>query len=137
MSITNLLRFSYWFSVHTPPFGRVAFIITLVVLGALLGIAIVLRVFARQYTLNPLLVRGLLRSTKPFFFSAILGLVLTAFRQLGAAVLSARFWMVLVLGVGIAWFGMVFYKLRGTYDAEYARLQAEKKYKEYLPKRRK
>ena len=137
MSITNLLHLSYWFAVRTPPFGRVSFIIVLVILGGLLALAILLRVFSREYAPNPLLARGLHRIARPFFFTSITGLIFIGIRQLGAAVLSSRFWMVLIFGAGIAWFVVIFRALRGTYESQIAQFQAEKKYREYLPKRRK
>ncbi|MDO8505107.1 MAG: hypothetical protein Q7S48_00795 [bacterium] len=137
MQFTNLLHLSYWFSVHTPSFGRVSFIIALVVLGALLAVAILLRVFSREYAPNPLLARGLRRISKPFFFMSITGLAFVGVRQVGAAVLSSRFWMVFILGGGFAWFVVIFRSLRSTYENEIAKFYAQKKYKEYLPKRRK
>lgn len=137
MSITHLLHLSYWFAVITPPFGRVSLVIILVLFGGLFAVAILLRVFAREYAPNPLLARGLSRIAKPFFFVSIACLILIVFRQLGAAVLSARFWIFLVLGIGIVWFVVIFRVLRGTYEAEVVKFQAEKKYREYLPKRRK
>lgn len=136
MNITNLAHLSYWFSVHTPPFGRVSFIIALVILGGLFALAILFRVFSREYAPNPLLARGLRRIARPFFFTSITGLIFVGIRQLGAAVLSSRFWMVLILGIGIAWFVMIFRALRGTYEAQITQFQAEKKYREYLPKRK-
>ena len=137
MQFTNLLPLSYWFAVRTPPFGRVSFIIALVIFGGLLALGILLRIFSAHYAPNPLLTRGLRRIAKPFFFTSIAGLILIGIRQIGAAVLSSRFWLLFVLGAGIAWFVVIFRSLRGTYESDIAKFQAEKKYREYLPKRRK
>ena len=137
MHVGNILKLSYWFAINTPSFSNGSLIVMTVVLVGICAIAIVLRVFARQYASNPLIAKGLYRVTKPFLFTAILGGVFVAFRQLGAAVLSMRFFIFLTIVIGIAWFAGSFHAVRKKYVGEYARLEQSKKYREYLPKRRK
>ena len=135
MAITNLLHVSYWFAITTPPLTKIALIAILSFFILILALGVFLRVFSKTKRSNPLLAKSLKRISRPLFFCAIMGLILVWFRNLGAAILSARFWLALILIISTVWFALVFYALRKRYDAEYARLEQEKKYKEYMPKR--
>ena len=135
MNFANLLKVSYWFAITTPPLTKIALIIMLSFLVLVLALGIFLRVFSNTKRSNPLLAKSLKRIARPFFFCAIMGFLLVWFRQLGAAILSARFWPALILIISTVWFALVFLAVRKRYDAEYSRMEQEKKYKEYLPKR--
>lgn len=137
MSIANLSNLSYWFAIVTPGFKQWSLIIAIVMLAVVLVIGIAARVLARSRKSNPPLCRALVRASRPFLFFAITGFILVWFRQLGAAVLSARFWLVFVFVISVIWFVWIFIKVRKNYEREYERLEAEKKYKAYLPKRKK
>lgn len=137
MSLANILHLSYWFSISTPPFRQGSFVATLIVLGIFFVGGIALKILAKQKRAHPPLARGLSRLARPLFFFAILGFVLVWFRQLGAAVLSARFWMFLVFAIAAVWFGLVLKSMLKTYKDEYARIEQRRKYEEYLPRKRK
>lgn len=137
MDIANILTLSYWFAIITPSFKQRSLIIALVILAIFLGIGVFLRVLSRSRKSNPPLCRALVRVSRPFLFFSITGFILVWFRQLGAAVLSARFWLAFVFVISATWFVCVFIKVRKSYGREYERLETEKKYKEYLPKRKK
>lgn len=137
MNITNLLHVSYWFSLTTPPFRRFSFIAVLSILALCLVGAIALRVAANQKRKNPPLARGLVRLARPLFFFSILGAVLIWFRELGATVVSARFLLLLIFMIALAWFVLVLKGVLKTYQSEYELLKEKRKYEEYLPRKRK
>ena len=135
MAIINLLHTSYWFAITTPPPSRAALILLVSFFVLVFAVGIFLRVFSNKRRTNPLLAKALKRISRPLFFCAIMGLILVWFRELGAAILSARFWLALIFIISAVWFALVFYAIRKRYDDEFTRLEQEKKYKEYLPKR--
>lgn len=135
-SFTNALKLSYWFALSTPPLKRTSFIVALVGLGVFFAVGVALRVMAGKRRSNPPLARGLRRSARPFFFFSLLGVVLVFFRQLGALILSARFWMAFILAITVAWLVWILRTFLKSYKIERARLEQERKYREYLPKRK-
>lgn len=135
-SFANALKLSYWFSISTPPFRQVSFIVVIAVLTLCATAAIALRIMAQKKRANPPLARGLRRLSRPLFFLAILGFILIWFRQLGAAILSARALFAFTFIIALAWFIWILRGVLSTYKAEYARLQEERKYREYLPKKK-
>src|SRR3989338_10659963 len=135
MDIANWLQLSYWFSLITPPFRPVSFITALIALAVFFAGGIALKVLAKQKRKNPPLSRGLTRLARPFFFFSILGFFLLWFRQLGAAVLSARFWLAFIFAVAAVWFTLVLRGVLRTYKGEYERLQEKRKDEEYLPRK--
>ena len=135
MAIINLLHVSYWFAITTPPLSRLALILSTAFFALIFVAGILMRVFASKRKNNPLLSKAVKRISRPLFFCAVMGLILIWFRELGAAILSARFWLALILAISAVWFALVFRIIRKRYAAEYARMEQEKKYKEYLPKR--
>lgn len=136
MNFTNIFQRSYWFAVSTPPFAQTSLIVALLILIAFFMAGVILRIISKRKRENPPLSRGLFRLARPCFFVAILGLIFTAFRQMGAAVLSARFWMLLIDLIGLIWFVMVARMVRSTYAAQFTKLQEVRKYQEYLPKKK-
>lgn len=135
-SLANVLKLSYWFAISTPPFRTVSFIVVVMVFGLCAVAAVALRILAQKKRANPPLARGLRRLARPLFFLAILGLILVWFRQLGAAVLSARAGLVLILVIALVWFAFILRAMLRTYKTEYSRLQEEQKYRSYLPKKK-
>lgn len=136
MQLTNLTHPSYWFAIITPPFKTVSFYITLGCLIALALSGIVLRIVAKRMKENPPLSRGLFRLARPLFFVSLLGIIFFAFRQMGAAVLSARVWLLVISLIAVVWFVMVLRSVRRKYRVEYQRLREEQKYRAYLPKKK-
>ncbi|HBO99876.1 MAG: hypothetical protein UX17_C0031G0011 [Parcubacteria group bacterium GW2011_GWC2_45_7] len=137
MNIANIVKLSYWFSVATPPFRQSSFAVALVVLGILFAAGIVLRVMANKKRANPPFARGLRNLSRPLFLLSILGIVFVFFRQLGALILSARVWMLALFIIAAVWFAFILKNFLRNFKLEFEKLQAEKKYKEYLPKRNK
>lgn len=136
MSFGNLLKLSYWFSISTPPFGRTSLIIAAVILGVVFLGAVALRIAAKRFQGNAPLTRGLVRLSRPLFFLSIMGFLLFSFRELGAAILGARFWVALILLISIVWIVLVERSFLKTYRFEYEKIKQVEKYKEYLPKRK-
>lgn len=136
MSLTNLLHWSYWLAITTPPFRRTALIVAVAVLILCGVVGVIFRVIARRLKSNPPLTKGLVRLSRPLLFLALTGLIWIWFRQLGAAILSARAWLFLIGLIAVVWVIWIIRSTRKTYHTELARLQDEKKYREYLPKRK-
>ena len=136
-SFANPLKLSYWLAISTPTFSRGSLIIALSALILVLATAVALRVLAHKKSGNPPLARFARRAARPLFFLAILGLLLVWFRQLGAAILSARFLMALILLIALLWLVVILRAFRKTYRAELARLASEHQYRAYLPKKNK
>jgi ACR3 family arsenite efflux pump ArsB len=136
MNITNLLDASYWFAVYTPPLRRSSFIIVVVILVAFFVAGIVLKHLAKKVKNNPPLSRGLRKIAKPLFLFSLLGLLLTWFRQVGAGILSARAWTLLIFITALIWFVVILRDFLKTHQAEYNRFKEEQKYKEYFPKKK-
>lgn len=137
MSIFNMLKISYWFSLTTPPFRQGSFIAALTVIGLFFAGAIALKVAAKHKRENPPLSRGLARLARPLWFFSILGFALVWFREIGASIISARFWFALIFVVAAVWFGALLRGLLKTYQGDYTKIEERRKYEEYLPKRRK
>lgn len=136
-SFANVLKFSYWLAIATPPLRQLSFIVLLIILVLVFALGIVLRVGARQRRrTNPPLAKGLQRLARPFFFFALLGLFLVFTRQMGAAVLSARIWLAAVFIIALVWGIWVARLVWKTYPAETQRLEELRKYQAYLPKRK-
>lgn len=135
-SFANALKLSYWLAITTPPFRPVSFIVAIVMLALCAAAAIALRILAQKKRANPPLARGLRRLSRPLFFLAILGFILIWFRQLGAAILSARALFALIFVITLAWLVWILRSTLRTYKAEYQRLLEEKKYRAYLPKKK-
>lgn len=135
-SFANPLKLSYWLAISTPPFRQVSFIVVVAVLTLCAAAAIALRILAQKKRANPPLARGLRRLSRPLFFLAILGFILIWFRQLGAAILSARVLLALIFVIAVVWSVWILRGVLSTYQAEYARMQEERKYREYLPKKK-
>lgn len=134
-SFANALKLSYWLAISTPPFQQVSFIVAIVALTLCAAAAIALRILAQKKRANPPLARGLRRLSRPLFFLAILGFILVWFRELGAAILSARALLALIFVIAAVWFALILRSTLRTYQSEYQRLQEEKKYRAYLPKK--
>ena len=114
-----------------------SFIVALILLGMLFALALLLRALARRQKENRPLTRALLRISRPLLFCSIVNFMLLGFRELGAAVLSARIWPALVDAISVIWFALVFQAIRLSYTEETARLEDQRKYREYLPKKKK
>lgn len=136
-SFANVLKLSYWFAISTPPLTRPSFIVLLVILVLFFALGIVLKMGARKRRrTNPPLAKGLQRLARPFFFFALVGLLLMFTRQLGAAVLSARIWLAAVFVIALLWGTWVIRSVWRNYQAEVKRLEEQRKYQAYLPKRK-
>lgn len=135
--MSNLLHFSYWFATFTPPFRKSSFIITLIVLGLFFAGGIVFKVLAKKNKVNPPLARGLSRLARPLLFFSIASFVLVWFRQLGAGIISARAWLVVIFLIAVVWFVFSLRAMLKTYKAEYQKISERRKYEAYLPKKRK
>lgn len=136
MGFANLLALSYWFAIYTPPFRQPSFVAALIVLGMLFAAGVVLKVLAKRKKINPPLARGLSRLAKPLFFISISGFILAWVRQLGAGILSARFWFALIFLITVAWFALVLRSVLRKYKIEYTQMKERWKYEKYLPKKR-
>ena len=136
MAFKHLLDLSYWFAIFTPPFRKTAFIIAVMIFALCFIAGIVLRIVPRRRQMPPPLVKILARVSRPFFFFSILGAFLAWFRQVGAAILSARAALLLIFLIAAVWLGLI---LRGSfkrYRSELAVLEQQRAYKSYLPKRK-
>lgn len=136
MALKHLLNFSYWFSIFTPPFRSTAFIVAVVIFVLCFLAGIVLRIVPRRKQLPPPLFKILVRVSRPLFFFSILGGFLLLFRQVGAAILSARAWPLLIFLITAVWLGVMLRGLLKRYRSELALLEQQRAYKSYLPKRK-
>lgn len=137
MGFTNLLALSYWFAIYTPPFRKSSFVMALVLLGILFATGVALKILAKRKKINPPLARGLSRLARPLFFISISGFILAWVRQLGAGILSARFWFALIFLITLAWFALVLRSVLRKYKVEYTQMKERWKYEQYLPKKKK
>lgn len=135
--LSNIVRFSYWLALSTPPFRRLSLFIMLALLAGVFAVGLILRFAAKgRRHHDPPLAKALMRMARPLFFFAVLGALFVAFRQLGALVLSARIWLMLTAAIAVAWGTAVFRRVHKTLGTDRARLQADVTYKQYLPKRK-
>lgn len=136
MQFSHLIQLSYWFSIFTPPFRSTAFIVAVVIFALCFLGGIALRIVPRRKQLPAPLIKILVRVSRPLFFFSILGGLLLWFRQVGAAILSARALLLLIFLIAAVWFVLM---LRGSlkrYRSELALLEQQRAYKLYLPKRK-
>ncbi|MBI2552021.1 hypothetical protein HYW17_01830 [Candidatus Uhrbacteria bacterium] len=136
MQFTNLLHLSYWFAVYTPPLRRFSFIAAIIVVALFIGGGIVFKILSRRKKDNPPLARGLSKLSRPFWFFAAFMLILIWSRQVGAVILSARGWTLLIFLITVSWFAVILKGVLKNYKREYAQLAERKKYEEYLPKKK-
>lgn len=137
MNITNILTLPYWFAFSTPPFRQPSLAIILILLTAFFAGGIALKIIAKKNKSNPPLSKGLRRLSRPLFFFSILGLILVGCRQVGAAILSSRSWILLILVIAAVWFALISRATFKTYKTEYEKIKERRKYEEYLPKKKK
>ena len=136
MNLLNLFNLSYWFSVYTPALRLSSFVVVVIIVALFLAAGIVLRVLSSRKKDNPPLSRGLARLSRPFWLFTAFMLVLIWCRQVGAVILSARGWMLLIFLIAAFWFAVILKSVLKTYKQEYARLTERKKYEAYLPKKK-
>jgi len=137
MNWGNFFSWHYWFAVQPGVASKILLeILIILVVGCFLA-AVVFHYVARAKKEDPVTVRILKKLNGLFSFLTFVGVFILLFFWQQVPYLSSRFWLVVWFLLVVVWVGFIIRYALFVAPKRRARLEEEKKYKQYLPTKKK
>jgi amino acid transporter len=133
-NLEKLFDLRFWFALRPEILGPRAVRFLIVVFGAILVAALVLKIVASMKKKNPPLAKLFRKLQRLFLTMGLLGFVLLFLSYEQIYLLGSHFWYLLWLIGFLTWLGFIIYYLVVKMPKEKDELEKKKRFEKYLPR---